>query len=128
VTIGAGGAGSNSGAGSAGGTSSFGAYVSATGGSGGALNGAYANASSGAGTVSSGTAIRVLPSTTSYAERSVVPFVINGNTRSNATSSTAAIAFSATDVYAAGSGGAPETGSTSNDASGGVGGAVIVEY
>lgn len=127
ITIGTGGTGSNSGAGTAGGTSSFGSAVSATGGGGGALNSGYARAASGAGTVSSGTALRVVPSSI-LNERYNFPSIINGMERQPGTSLTSPVAYSSTGLFCAGAGGAPESGSTSNDAAGGVGGVVIVEY
>lgn len=123
ITIGSGGTGSNTGGGTAGGTTSFGSYLSGTGGAGGATG--TTAALSGAGTVSSGTPIRVVPS---FRDQLIdlLPPQLTGFLRQ--TAGTAPIAFSTTDVYSAGGGGRPEGNGTSNDASGGVNGAVMIEY
>ena len=132
ITVGAGGAGNYTTTGSAGSTSSFGSAVSATGGAGGAAGGSYVNALSGAGTVSSGTSLRVIPSslnTSSYQQNNyMIPSIVSGFPRQSAVSTSSAIAYSITSTTAAGNGGYPETGASSNDATGGCGGVVMIEY
>jgi hypothetical protein len=133
VTIGNGGAGSNSGAGSSGGTSSFGSYITATGGVGGSASSAAGRpADSGSSSVSGVT--QTIRTHSSFAAGTVAeqvptmyPNSVQGTPRSQATSSTAAVAYSTTANFTAGSGGAGE-GSNAANATGGVGGVVIVEY
>lgn len=114
VTVGAGGAGSNSGAGSAGGSSSFGSLLSASGGNGGAAasGGPGANGANGAPTGGNVWG----PS---------APFI----TGSNPATGTAAVAATITgNSTVVGLGGTGELGDTGNNARGGVGGAVFVEW
>ena len=131
ITVGNGGAANNNGAGSAGGTSSFGpqggtVLISATGGSGGGYNN-YVNGANG--TCSSASAdIRQ-----SNALNVSVPYVSGpGILRTNATSSTAALAWSTTTVFSPGSSGAGGTsdgsGIDNNNATGGIGGAIVIQY
>ena len=120
VTIGAGGAGSNTTNGSAGGESWFGVnsatkLVSGTGGSGGISSGA-AGAN---GTSPNGTLRRTNATNNG---------LIGGAARPAATSSTAAIAWSFSADNLPGSGGAQEAGGDPNNATGGVGGAIYLEY
>jgi len=111
VTIGAGGAGSNSGSGSAGGASSFGTAFTTTGGGGG-----LANNIDGANGTGSGTNLNLMiaPPDSVY--------------RTRATSSTAAVAFAIGTARYPGAGGQGESTTSGNNAGGGVGGAVLVEW
>lgn len=127
ITVGTGGAGSYTTTGSAGSTSSFGSAVSATGGAGGAAGGSYVNAISGAGTISSGTTLRANPSSVSSSIYSI-PSLVNGNGRPPGTSLSSPIAYSISAEWGAGSVGYPETGTSSNDATGGINGVVMIEY
>jgi hypothetical protein len=117
VTVGAGGAGTNtdSANGSAGGTSSFGSVLSATGGGGGVANGA-----GGSPGIGSGSALNtaLMSSTSSWGRRA------------EGAGATAPIAFSLGSVLPPGSSGSGEGGSSGspNTASGGVGGAVMIEW
>jgi hypothetical protein len=117
VTVGAGGAGTNTDLvnGSAGGASSFGSVLSATGGGGGVAG--VATGSPGTG---SGSALNtaLMSSTSSWGRRG------------EGTGATAPIAFSLGSVLPPGSSGSGEGGSSGspNTASGGVGGAVMVEW
>jgi len=136
ANVGAGGDGSNTGSGSAGKLSSFGipgqaAIVTATGG-GGAVFVTSPQNSSTDGTAGAGTG--GIFSNGSIAS-GTAPFSGIG-IRINATSSTGNVAWSNTAGYSPGSRGAGETGSTSgggsdnsnNDATGGVGGAILILY
>jgi hypothetical protein len=134
-TIGAGGAGNNSGTGSTGGTTTTGA-ISCTGGAGGTSATSTQAGTTGADGTATGANISnsvvfsslwgALPLGNSLVEDSLIFSGQNFN-RPPATSSTAAIAYSATGTNQPGAGGGPETGSTA-DASGGVGGCVIFIY
>jgi len=134
-TIGAGGAGNNAGTGSTGGTTTTGA-ISCTGGVGGtAATSAQAGTTGADGTatganVSNNVAFSslwgALPLGNPLVEESLIFSGQNFN-RPPATSSTAAITYSATGANQPGAGGGPETGSSVN-ASGGVGGCVIFVY
>lgn len=120
VTVGTGGAGGTSPAGS-GGTSSFGPAVSSTGGVGaGATPGAP-----GTGTVTVGTVLKT-------GNAIITPYGYLGGQAdrpSGPGNPTAALAYSTSSVYMAGSyGGGPGSAPTSPTAAGGVGGAVIVEF
>jgi hypothetical protein len=122
ITVGTGGAGSNSGAGSAGASSSFASFCSATAGAGGAaatLSNNGANGADGAGT--NGT-------TGNYNVSSGASPFIGRVTRARATSSTAALVFSATINFIPGAGGEGEVNVSGNNAAGGVGGAILLEY
>jgi hypothetical protein len=126
ITIGSGGAGSNTGNGSAGGTSSIGSLMSATGGAGG--TGTSANGANGAGT--NGTVKNgAMPATdnTSIFPTSIQYFSGLGS-RPAAASSTAALAWSISSAYLPGGRGAGESSNTSNNSVGGVGGAVVIQY
>lgn len=129
VTIGSGGVGTNTfnTNGSAGGTSSFGSVLSATGGSGGARSvqvgsdpGTATSPGQSAGGVGSGTQRNSL---LCLASASVF-------SRARATSSTARIAYAlgASANNSAGAGGQGEVGESGNNAVGGVDGAVFVEW
>jgi hypothetical protein len=134
-TIGAGGAGNNSGTGSTGGTTSTGA-ISCTGGVGGTAASSTQAGTTGADGTATGANVSnnvvfssiwgTLPVGTPLVEDSIIFSGQNFN-RPPATSSTAAIAYSATGANQPGAGGGPETGSSVN-ASGGVGGCVIFIY
>jgi hypothetical protein len=134
-TIGAGGAGNNSGTGSTGGTTTTGA-ISCTGGAGGTTATSTQAGTTGADGTATGANVSnnvvfsslwgALPLGNSLVEDSLIFSGQNFN-RPPATSSTAAIAYSATGANQPGAGGGPETGSTAN-ASGGVGGCVIFIY
>jgi hypothetical protein len=135
-TIGAGGAGSNSGAGSAGGSTTL-STITCTGGSGGSSAVGSSNGAAGAnGTATGGN----LTNTNSINE--ILPFLpldltlldesfaIENQTssRARATSSTAAIAYALPGDNKPGAGGQGESGGGGNNAVGGVGGAVIFFY
>lgn len=125
VTVGAGGAGSNSTDGASGGTSTF-LGVTATGGGGGITAGANGADGSGSnGTQPSGVTLHA----------SYRPYLLGGqrilqwNPPIMRTSfTTPAVAFSVTGTNPAGSGGSGEVQNTANNASGGVGGLVEVEW
>jgi hypothetical protein len=132
ITVGAGGAGNNgAGGGSAGGTSSFGpqgggVLITATGGSGGgydnAVQGAHGSCSSASANVRGSTNIAVV--TIPYISGQVI-------TRGNAASSTAAVAWTTSSGASPGSCGSGEaTDGTSqySNATGGYGGAVVIQY
>lgn len=118
VTIGAGGTGgAGTATGGTGGTTSFGALASATGGSGGIWSGAVTGAS-GTGTTS-GTVIR----NTYHAARGSL---FDGTGYSNFTSGNqAAVAWSATSIYAAGS---PGNGNFGNQGCGALGGGLMIQW
>lgn len=120
VTVGGGGNGSNSSSGAAGGTSGFGGLLSATGGGGGAAASISGNGSGGAAGVGSGTALNSL--------LAVIPAVTAERPR--ATSSTAALQYVIGNIAArsAGAGGQGEVNTSGNNAAGGIGGAVLVEW
>jgi len=132
VTVGAGGAGNNAGVGSAGGTSSF-STLSATGGGAGTSGTSGGNA----GASGSGSGGILLGKNTTDAEFTasfpgvfdVVQAFGKPSIRPNAASSTAAIAFSLAGSSKPGSAGSGESSGTgSSNATGGVGGAVIICY
>lgn len=117
ITIGAGGAGSNTGAGGAGGSSSFGSVITCTG-------GGIANANvPGTDGTCTDTAANIYRGT----HRPLMPPFIYQNTSTN-TSGLAAAAWSNLGTLLPGSRGQGETSSVSNNAAGGIGGAVIVWY
>lgn len=131
VTIGAGGAGSNTDnvSGSAGGTTSF-STISTTGGTGGIFGTSGGNGANGTnGTVSGGTG-GALTTFSTYAipTADIMTGLIDSGVvlRPNATSSTAAIAYSLGGGFRAGSGGIGETSGTAANATGGVGGSVWI--
>jgi len=116
VTVGAGGAGSNSTNGSAGGASSFATNFTTTGGGGGAF-GSGQNGANGADGTGSGATFNTMIA------RPEVRY------RPRATSATAGVAYAVgSTINWAGGGGTGELGSGGNNASGGVGGAVLVEW
>lgn len=119
VTVGGGGTGSNSGSGSGGGTSSFGSALSATGGAGGGAASSGGSGSSGAGGVGSGATRNFLLSVNNTS-------VTAG--RSSGGVSPVSYSLGAADGALAGARGYPETSSSGNDAAGGVGGAVMIEW
>lgn len=117
VTVGAGGAGSNTGNGSAGGTSSFGSAFTATGG--------------GAGTRASGNNYGVFGANGSGTGATLNLMVVTyrPGSRPRAANSTAAIPFSlGNSLITPGGAGAGETHTTTSDATGGIGGAVLVQW
>ena len=116
VTVGAGGAGSNGGAGAAGGTSSFGSVLSATGGGGGSASPGESRGADGAVGVGSGSNRNTALSTA---------YAIYTRPRG---AGTAAVAYSIGNTYGAGANGTGEFGSGGNNASGGMGGVVLVEW
>ena len=131
ITVGGGGAGNNNGSGSAGGTSSFGpqggtVLISATGGSGGGYN----NSAKGANGTCSSASADLRQSNISGV---TVPYV-SGPTivRTNATSSTAALVWAVTTAFSPGSSGAGGSsdgdGVDNNNATGGIGGAIVIQY
>ena len=134
-TIGAGGAGNNSGNGAVGGTTTTGA-ISCTGGAGGTTATSTQAGTTGADGTATGANVSnnvvfssvwgALPLGNPLVEDSLI-FSGQDFNRPPATSSTAAIAYSATGTNQPGAGGGPETGNTAN-ASGGVGGCVIFIY
>jgi hypothetical protein len=132
VTVGAGGAGTNSAAtGGSGGTSSF-STLSATGGAGGASgNSGGASGANGVGTggiaLNSNADSGAFAASFPGAEDALKAF-LKPSFRSSAVSSTAALAFSLGGNFRPGAAGDGETDSAANDATGGVGGAVIVCY
>lgn len=132
VTVGAGGAGTNSAAtGGSGGTSSF-STLSATGGAGGASgNSGGASGANGVGTggiaINSNADSGAFAASFPGAEDALKAF-LKPSFRSSAVSSTAALAFSLGGNFRPGAAGDGETDSAANDATGGVGGAVIVCY
>ena len=125
VTIGSGGTQSNTGGGGGGGTTSFGSYLSATGGAGGAY-GTTTPAADGAGTVSSGTTIRTVTSNIYGAASLVYPTQLSGIGLQIGEGGP--IAFSLNSYRGAGKGGSRESTGTTNNAAGGMGGAVMIEY
>jgi len=118
VTVGSGGAGNNGGSGSSGGTSSFGAFCSATGSAGG-QDGEAGGASGANGVGSSGVFAN---STVLYGSSDF----IGRSTRSRAASATAPITWTAAGGYRPGASGDGAT--TTNNAAGGIGGVVYIEY
>lgn len=120
VTIGSGGTGSNTAGGTAGGTSSFGSFVSCTGGAGGDLNGGYIQGVSGVATIGGG-------ATTLSTRIQSTPEVVEGILPNSGTGASP-FAYSTTAPYGAGKGGYPETNTVANNAAGGVGGAVVIEW
>jgi fibronectin-binding autotransporter adhesin len=121
ITVGAGGNGSNSTNGSTGGTTSIGALISATGGGGGAVNGNLNSASDGTGT--NGTIVN-----TFIFFYGAPPFAGQAD-RPSAVGASAAIAWSPSLAnILPGSRGGPEESSTTNNASGAVGGVVVIQY
>lgn len=131
VTVGAGGAGTNSAAtGGSGGSSSFGT-LSATGGAGGASgNSGGASGANGVGSggvlagvsASSAESVATFPGVLDVIQALLkTPFRPNG-------AGLAAVAYSLGGAYIPGAVGDGETDSSANDASGGVGGAVIICY
>ncbi|MEN9923920.1 MAG: hypothetical protein RL268_46 [Pseudomonadota bacterium] len=114
VTVGPGGAGSNTGNGSAGQASSFGGFQ-AGGGSGGIGATTSPGASGANGTVST--------SGIGFGSSQYIQTV-----RSRATSSTAAVSYSSTGTNYPGSGGQGEFGPAGSNAAGGVGGLVLIEW
>jgi hypothetical protein len=135
-TIGAGGAGANSGSSSSGGSTTV-DTITCTGGSGGGGATSSSNGTGGANGTSSGgnlvnnisipTVLFYLPLGFSILDDA---FAILGqaDSRARATSSTAAIAYSSAGATKPGAGGQGEVGSTGNNAAGGIGGAVIFIY
>jgi hypothetical protein len=99
----------------AGGTSSFGSFVSATGGAGG--SGTFGGAN-GTGIVSTGTALK----TGNLVYPSVIPVPLTGQQTVSAT--TSGEAWSTTSVKCAGTAGLSQSGA----AKGGIGGVVMIEY
>ena len=132
VTVGAGGAGTNSAStGSSGNTSSF-STLSATGGAGG-LSGNSGGDSGANGSGSGGILTNQNASDTGTVASfpgilDVVQALAKPAIRPNAVSSTAALAFSLGGNFRPGASGDGETDSAANDATGGVGGAVIICY
>lgn len=127
ITVGAGGAGSNTTTGSTGGTSSIGALMSCTGGVGSSANDVGANGSGSGGTVFNG-AVR-----NAYTNvLALFPFGMGQffglPYRAAAASSTAAVAWSISSTFLPGAGGEGEAGTGTNNSSGGIGGAVIIQY
>jgi hypothetical protein len=125
VTVGSGGAGAFTGTAASGGTSSFGSFLSATGGSGSTF-GSPTPGSAGTGTVSTGTTIKTIsvtgPSATNYG-------VLRGTSSNNPyLNGPGAIAYSVTGVNMAGTGGQPAPQPSSSNGGGGVGGAVVIEF
>ena len=129
VTVGAGGAGTNSAAaGSAGGTSSF-SSLSATGGGGGAAGGGEYGANGEGTVVSFGTNTSFVGIAASFPGiLDVLKALIKPTERPRAIGSTAALAFSLGGNFAPGAQGIGESDSAAVDATGGVGGAVIICY
>lgn len=120
VTVGAGGAGGTNPAGS-GGTSSFGPAVSSTGGTGGTSPG---SGTAGTGTVAVGTALKT--GTVYYVYGYVAGEVVRPPGPGNPT---AALAYSSSSVFMAGTaGGSSPSPASQPTAAGGVGGAVLVEW
>lgn len=118
VTVGSGGTGSNTGNGSAGTASSFGALLSATGGGAGST---FPSGGSGSSGVGSGGNLRNFTGSSF----DIPPFVMG----SGGATTTAAVQFSvASTTLRPGANGGGEYGSSGNNATGGVGGVVIVEY
>jgi hypothetical protein len=118
VTVGAGGAGRAGGSvgpGVAGGTSSFGAFASATGGAAGVPGGGAAGTGS-----TTGTAVRI--NNVLYADR-FDGLLVNGD---GPTIGSAAAAYTVSSQYRAGVGGSASQ--SPGTSSGGIGGAVIVEF
>ena len=118
VTVGAGGAGKpgpGPGAGSAGSTSSFGPYISATGGGGGPSAFPASPGASGAGTISA-------PALPGAIKIDTVPATLRAVSGANP----AAVAYSYDSAFNAGAGGAGSASPAVQD--GGVGGVVLVEY
>jgi hypothetical protein len=134
-TIGAGGAGNNSGTGSAGGTTTTGT-ISCTGGAGGTAASSTQAGTTGADGTATGANVSnvvsfsslwgALPLANALVEDSLIFSGQNFN-RPPASSSAAAIAYSDTGANQPGAGGGPETGNNLT-ASGGVGGCVIFIY
>ena len=124
ITVGAGGTGSNTTTGGSGGTSSIGALMSATGGAGGPTNGTDGASGSGSGgTVRNG---GLVPG---YADETYIGFFqFYGKKARTAGQGTAAVAWSISSVFLPGTGGQSETNNTGNNSSGGVGGAIIIQY
>jgi len=124
VTVGSAGNGSNSGNGSAGGTSSFGSLLTGAGGGGGQgrTTGSSAGGASGANGVGSGAAFNAMLDPESIGSVT--------NKRPNATSSTAGLAYviGNASTHSVGMGGSGETSVAANNATGGIGGAVLVEW
>lgn len=131
VTVGAGGTGSNTANGGNGGDSSFDTIATATGGVGATTTAAGTHGSGSVGT--GGTLLRSGSIFTNGVYQNVNagvaaagPFI--GEFRAAATTSTAAIAFDPAVDLCAGSGGAGETAASDNNATGGVGGLVYIEW
>ena len=125
VTVGAGGTGGGGGQATAGGTSSFGPFVSATGG---AVGSVPTQGAPGTGTVSSGTAIitsNIRTVSTSSPVCQIIPNAWGATSVTNP--STAAVAYTQASGIMAGAGGTPASGSPS-PGRGGTGGLVIVEF
>jgi hypothetical protein len=122
ATVGAGGAGSNTAAGSSGATSSLGSLLSATGGSGAGGSGADDGANGAGATGITGNGSVVGGAGGSFT---------GSLSRAQAVSSTAAVTWTAALNRVPGARGTGESGSAStgnNDATGGTGGAVYIEY
>lgn len=123
VTVGTGGLGSNNTNGAPGNTSSFGSFISATGGTGGPRTGG--TAANGTGTISNvgPTGFGLKVGTTPLVD------LFGGSTaRSPAGGATGNIVWSQSTGLSPGARGGPGTLNTTNDASGGVDGVVLVEY
>jgi len=122
ITIGSGGTGGSNQAGGAGGASSFGSYLSATGGGGGAIVGT--SGANGTGTISTGVNLGLkqvgdlftLPNPLGMSRNQIKP-------RGTGTG----VAWNINSIYWPGANGQGDI-STSNNASGGVGGACIIVY
>ena len=127
ITVGSGGVGHpTGGSGTSGTTSSFGPFVSSTGGAGG---GGPAVGANGVGTVSTGTVLRTSIAWTPSAgsTQTTIGTGIWGGIARNLNEPTA-IAFSTTGNYAAGAAGVAQVTNNPNASGGGVGGVVLVEY
>lgn len=131
VTVGTGGTGSNTANGTNGTDSSFDSIVTATGGVG-ATN--TAAGASGTGSVGAGgTLLRAgnMETNGAYVSTAAGPATAGpflGAIRPAATTSTAPVVFDPAIDLCAGSGGAGETGASTNNATGGVGGVVYIEW
>ena len=116
ITVGLGSNEATAGSSTAGGTTSFGSYISATGG-GSASSGVIGVG--GTGTVTTGTALR----TGTVGPNSSGLFLLGGLATTNSTSSTVAIVWSPASTFAAG-----KCGGSTVGGGGSVGGLVIIEY
>ena len=125
ITVGAGGTGGGVNPGGSGGTSSFGPFVSATGGGGGA--GTPAPGGNGSGTVSVGTALKTGVALGTVIAGNTTISVLTGRASRDAGPGVGpGVAYSTSSISVAGARGEGNPGGT--PAAGGVGGAVVVEW